>query len=220
MALGTLAATVLAAAAAALLAQLLRGIFNCIRIGRGLVAVPVAPDAHWLLGHVPALIQSTPWNQMAAWVADSPPLVRMHIGLRHMVVVGTAEGLKRVLQTGQRNYVKDLDFSFHPFLPILGTGLVTADGPLWQEQRLLIAPALRMDILDDVVGVAMRAAGRLSAKLNAALVGSRGVVVELEEEFRLLTLQVIGEAVLSLPAKECDQVRVLHAAWPRICSSG
>jgi hypothetical protein len=32
-------------------------------------------------------------------------------------------------------------------------------------------------------------------------------VVHLEEEFRLLTLQVIGEAILSLPPEECDRVR-------------
>ena len=68
-----------------------------------------------------------------------------------MVIVGSAEGLKRVFQTNQRNYVKDLDFSFHPFLPILGTGLVTAQGKLWQQQRLLMAPTLRVDVLDDVV---------------------------------------------------------------------
>jgi len=70
-----------------------------------------------------------------------------------MVIVGSAEGLKRVFQTNQRNYVKDLDFSFHPFLPILGTGLVTAQGKLWQQQRLLMAPTLRVDVLDDVVSI-------------------------------------------------------------------
>jgi cytochrome P450 len=56
------------------------------------------------------------------------------------------------------------------------------------------------------VGIAMHAAGRLGAKLEAAR-GS-GQHVDMEEEFRLLTLQVIGEAVLSLPPEECDRVRV------------
>ena len=54
------------------------------------------------------------------------------------------------------------------------------------------------------VGIAMRAAGRLSAKLEAAR--GCGRAVDMEEEFRLLTLQVIGEAVLSLPPEECDRV--------------
>ena len=58
----------------------------------------------------------------------------------------------------------------------------------------------------------MRAAGRLSAKLSAAR-GS-GRPVDMEEEFRLLTLQVIGEAVLSLPPEDCDRVRSrAYPAW-------
>ena len=55
------------------------------------------------------------------------------------------------------------------------------------------------------IGVARRAADRLSAKLEEAKAAGRAV--EMEEEFRLLTLQVIGEAVLSLPPEECDRVR-------------
>ena len=54
------------------------------------------------------------------------------------------------MQTKQRIYDKDTDFSYHPFMPILGTGLVTANGSLWQTQRLLIGPALRVDMLDEV----------------------------------------------------------------------
>jgi len=64
------------------------------------------------------------------------------------------------------------------------------------------------------VGIAMRAAGRLSAKLEAAR-GS-GRPVDMEEEFRLLTLQVIGEAVLSLPPEECDRVRGGALSYPTL----
>ena len=35
-------------------------------------------------------------------------------------------------------------------MPILGTGLVTADGELWRTQRLLLGPALRTEMLDEV----------------------------------------------------------------------
>ena len=54
------------------------------------------------------------------------------------------------------------------------------------------------------IGVAKQAADRISMKLAAAK--RSGNAVDMEEEFRLLTLQVIGEAVLSLPAAECDRV--------------
>lgn len=63
----------------------------------------------------------------------------------------------RAVQTKQRLYEKDTNFSYYPFMPILGTGLVTANGSLWQTQRLLIGPALRMDMLDEVGFRACRA---------------------------------------------------------------
>ena len=61
----------------------------------------------------------------------------------------------------------------------------------------------------------MRAAGRLSVKLEAAR--GRGRPVDMEEEFRLLTLQVIGEAVLSLPPEECDRVWVIPPVGVILC---
>lgn len=59
------------------------------------------------------------------------------------------------------------------------------------------------------IGVAKRAADRISVKLEAAK--RSGKAIDMEEEFRLLTLQVIGEAVLSLPPEECDRVGVTIA---------
>ena len=35
-------------------------------------------------------------------------------------------------------------------MPILGSGLVTAEGDLWLQQRSLIGPALRTEMLDEV----------------------------------------------------------------------
>lgn len=46
---------------------------------------------------------------------------------------------------------------------------------------------------------------RLCKKLEEAK--ASGQSVEMEEEFRKLTLQIIGQAFLSLPPDECDRVR-------------
>ena len=51
---------------------------------------------------------------------------------------------------------------------ILGTGLVTSEGALWNKQRTLISYALRVEILDDIVDIALRAVERLVRKLVAA----------------------------------------------------
>jgi len=45
---------------------------------------------------------------------------------------------------GQRSFVKDLDMSFKPFMGILGTGLVTAHGAHWQQQRVKVG--LRLEL--------------------------------------------------------------------------
>ena len=65
------------------------------------------------------------------------------------------------------------------------------------------------------IGVAQRAADRISVKLTAAK--RSGKAIDMEEEFRLLTLQVIGEAVLSLPAAECDRVSLACPVHPSNC---
>lgn len=75
----------------------------------------------------------------------------------------------RLAQTKQRLYDKDLGFSYKPFLPILGTGLVTANGQQWQKQRVLIGPALRVDIL--VNPCMVKCAYLLGDSCNDTLIG-------------------------------------------------
>lgn len=71
-------------------------------------------------------------------------------------------------------------------------------------------------MLDDIIRIAKCAVDRLSAKLQ----NYKGTnqEVDVEEEFRLLTLQVIGEAVLSMSPEECDQVCIWVWGWA--CNEG
>ena len=59
---------------------------------------------------------------------------------------------------------------------------------------MLIGPALRFDVMDDVLAIAKEATERLCRKLED--VQGTGNAVDMEEEFRLLTLQVL---ILSRP---------------------
>ena len=58
--------------------------------------------------------------------------------------------------------------------------------------------------LPQVVIISKVAVDRLCAKLEQWR--DTGQAVDMYEEFRLLTLQVIGKAILSLPPEECDKV--------------
>ena len=66
-----------------LLLHCLRGLWRTISIERGLGSVPSAPDGNVFIGHVLPLLKGTPWNIMAAWVMDSPPLVSQTIIQHH-----------------------------------------------------------------------------------------------------------------------------------------
>ncbi|CEG01432.1 Cytochrome P450, E-class, group I [Ostreococcus tauri] len=163
-----------------------------------------------VLGHTVALFKAVgrypcTWDLFATWGTTAAPRpARVQIFQRHCVVVADPELVKRVMQTNLKNYKKDTEFSYEPFLEILGTGLVTSEGETWRAQRQRISSALRIEILDDIIAIATRAVNRLSDKLEK--VRGKGEAVELAEEFRLLTLQVIAEAILSLTPEQSDEV--------------
>lgn len=171
----------------------------------GLRGVPCAPGGDFLTGQALSLASARcAWDTMSEWATRSTPLVRFRILHRTGLIATTPADARRIFQTKQRVYTKDTDFSYRPFLSILGTGLVTANGKAWRDQRLLMAPAFRVNMLDDILPIAQRATDRLSRKLES--LRGTGVPIDMNEELRLLTLQVIGEAILSLPAAECDAV--------------
>jgi len=206
------AALLALASAAALLAlvSLAAALARFARRELVLLGVPAAPGGNALLGHVWSMTMCVrnnkgAWDVITDWVTDAPDkLVKFRIMGTHCVAFSDPMGMKRVFQSGYKIYQKDLALSYSPFLPILGTGLVTADGDLWQKQRTLMGPALRVDVLDDIIHIAKKAVDRLSAKLEAFR--GKNIPVDMNEEFRLMTLQVIGEAVLSMGPEECDKV--------------
>lgn len=190
----TLALVVLAAAAGAYFAaRLLTFATNFIRIQRGLADIPTAPGGNWLLGHVIPMItivrrQKGAWDLIEEWLDQKGPIVKFRILGTYSVAVRDPTALKRIFQTAYKKYEKDLELSYRPFLPILGTGLVTADGALWQKQRMLMGPALRVDVLDDIIRIAKKAVDRLCDKLKQH--AGTGKPVNIQDEFHLLTLQV------------------------------
>lgn len=171
---------------------------------RKLQGVPKAPGGLPILGHAITLVRQTPWDLFTKWVHDISPIIRFNIFGEQFVVVAEPRFLKSIWQTNIRAYTKDKTFSYKPFLPLLGSGLVTSEGELWRKQRLLVSTVFRIDILKEIVGMAKRATDRFSLELER--VRGTTIVVDLEEIFRKLALQVIGEALMGLTPEECDSV--------------
>lgn len=213
------AALALGFVAVLLLSRVISAIASFLRIKRVLSSIPSAPGGNPILGHVIPMLDCIrhdkgAWDLMVDWLDAKGAIVKYQILGTQGIVVRDPLAMKRIFQTGYKLYEKDLALSYHPFLPILGTGLVTADGPLWQKQRMLMGPALRVDVLDDIIDIAFRATDRLSAKL--AKHKGTATPVNIEEEYRLLTLQVRCAGALAPRGAGGVQLDGVH---PHMCST-
>ena len=165
-------------------------------------AIPAVQGGWPFLGQVFTMIKGSPWDTMAMWAEQYGGIYSFTLFGEKSISVSDPDLLRGILQTQHTIFKKDLEWTYYPFLEILGNGLVTSDGASWRRQRVLLSNHLRVEILEEIPEMAYRAVQRLSVKLDAAV--KSGHTVEMAEEFRTLTLQVIAEALLSLDSSESD----------------
>lgn len=174
--------------------------FDNARQWQYLRELPSPPGYVPYLGHALKLAGARPWDTMRQWSSKYGSVLVFGMPGTNVVYTNEPGFLKRILQTNQRNYIKDQDMAYKHFLCLLGKGLVTSEGEKWRKGRMLLSHALRVDILDVVPGIAIPVIQKLLKKL------STGKETDLNEEYRRLTLQVISQAALSLPTEEADKI--------------
>ena len=165
--------------------------------------IPRVKDGLPFFGQVFNLLKESPWDTMTSWAYKYGLTYRFHFFGSEGVVVADPKLLKVVLSTKMSSFNKDTKWTYKPFMSLLGGGLVTSEGSEWRRQRTLLSQTLRIHILEEIPNMAFRAVQRLSIKLDEVL--KTGSVIEMAEEFRHLTLQVISEAVLSIDSDESDR---------------
>lgn len=165
--------------------------------------IPLVKGGVPFIGQVFTLLKGSPWDTFTEWMLEYGNIYRFQLFGRDSVFVSDPEMLKIILSTKMSKFKKDTEWVYAPFMVILGNGLVTADGESWRRQRTLLSSHLRIEILSEIPKMALEAVQRLSIKLDK--VKKEGSTIEMAEEFRHLTLQVIAEAILSLPPEESDR---------------
>lgn len=176
----------------------------------------------WLpfLGHAIPLLGPAPWSKMVQWsyhpelngLARKPAgskdtvsrLVVYDVAGMRVMYINHPALLRRVLLTHQRVYRKAVAAAYKHFVCLLGTGLVTSEDEHWRRGRLLLSHAMRVDILEDIPEMTVKAVNRILAKAEAA--DANTPFIDMCEEFRHMTLQVIGESILSLTPDEVDRI--------------
>lgn len=139
---------------------------------RRMSSIPVVKGGLPYIGHAAALIKVAPWDMMVQWMHQYGPIYRIKLFGQNCVVTADPALLKEVLHSQMRCFQKDLDFTYKPFMVLLGTGLVTSEGSLWAKQRTMVSAVFRIEILEIIPHIAKRWAGRGGA--GGHTTGSRG----------------------------------------------
>jgi cytochrome P450 len=118
------------------------------------------------------------------------PLASFRVGPRRLFLASGPDLIEEVLVTDAKHYIKH--FGARAFKPVLGNGLVTSEGALWQRQRKLIQPTF--------MKTRVRSYARVMAELTNRMLDSwsSGKSVRINEEFEALTSKIALKTLFDL----------------------
>lgn len=99
------------------------------------------------------------------------------------------DAVRHVLETNHTNFRRSV--IYHKLKPVLGAGLVTADGPAWQRQRRAMQPAFAKDRVAAVAPIMLDEIARLERELESRA----GQVIDMQDAMMRLTLAIAGRAL-------------------------
>lgn len=153
-------------------------------------APPRAPDSMTALGRVMAMRTSA----ISAWSQRSyeEDIVRGRFFGRSSFILNTPDAIKHVLVDNYENYVRT-PAAIRVLRPILGEGLLIAEGRTWKHQRRTLAPAFTPRAVMPLIPHMLAATDQTIAKLKAA----SNAPVDLREAMQRMTLEIAGRTMFS-----------------------
>ncbi|XP_073001597.1 carotene epsilon-monooxygenase, chloroplastic [Typha latifolia] len=146
------------------------------------------PTANAKLDDVSDLLGGALFLPLFKWMLEYGPIYRLAAGPRDFVVVSDPAVARHVLRNYGR-YAKGLVSEVSEFL--FGSGFAIAEGSLWTVRRRAVVPSLHKRFLSMMVDkVFCKCALRFVEKLQPY--AANGDVVNMEQKFSQLTLDVIG----------------------------
>ena len=153
-------------------------------------APPRAPDTMTAFGRVMAMRNSaiSAWGQRAY----EEDIVRGRFFGRSSFILNTPDSIRHVLVDNYENYVRT-PAAIRVLRPILGEGLLIAEGRTWKHQRRTLAPAFTPRAVMPLVPHMLAATVQTIAKLRAA----SHAPVDLREAMQRMTLEIAGRTMFS-----------------------
>jgi unspecific monooxygenase len=111
---------------------------------------------------------------------------------RNSFILNTPDSIRHVLVDNYENYVRT-PAAIRVLKPVLGEGLLIAEGRSWKHQRRTLAPAFTPRAVNTLIPHMIAATDQMIAKLQAA----RGGPVDLREAMQQMTLEIAGRTMFS-----------------------
>src|SRR6476660_9681914 len=151
---------------------------------------PRAPDTMTALGRMAAMRVSPigTWGQRAY----EEDIVQGRFFGRASFILNTPDAIRHVLVDNYENYTRT-PAGIRVLRPMLGEGLLIAEGRAWKYQRRTLAPAFTPRAVASLVPHMIAVTDETIAKLQAA----SGGPVDLREAMQRMTLEIAGRTMFS-----------------------
>ena len=149
-------------------------------------SAPPGPRGYPLVGVLPKIWRD-PLLFFSEVAREHGPVARVGLGKFTLYLLSRPEPIQRVLQDNAQNYWKGAGLAAAE--PVMGKGLATSEGELWQRQRKLMQPAFARRGIPDLFGVMDGALDELLTRWSEE--ARRGRPVEVVSEASALTQELI-----------------------------
>jgi cytochrome P450 len=151
---------------------------------------PRAPSTMGLFGRMMAMRQSVigSWGQRAY----EEDVIRGRFFGRASFILNTPDTIRHVLVDNYENYTRT-PAAMRVLRPVLGDGLLIAEGRAWKHQRRTLAPAFTPRAVMTLVPHMTAVTGETIAKLQEIC----GEPVDLREAMQRMTLEIAGRTMFS-----------------------
>jgi cytochrome P450 len=151
---------------------------------------PRAPDSMNAIGRMAAMRESAigTWGQRAY----EEDIIRGRFFGRSSFILNTPDAIRHVLVENYENYTRT-PAGIRVLRPVLGEGLLIAEGRAWKHQRRTLAPAFTPRAVASLVPHMVAVTEETIAKLQAA----SGEPVDLRQTMQRMTLEIAGRTMFS-----------------------
>src|ERR1700690_2592114 len=151
---------------------------------------PRASETMTALGRMAAMRESpiSTWGQRAY----EEDIIQGRFFRRNSFILNTPDAIRHVLVDNYENYTRT-PAGIRVLRPMLGEGLLIAEGRAWKHQRRTLAPAFTPRAVDGLIPHMIAVTDETIAKLQAV----SGAPVDLREAMQRMTLEIAGRTMFS-----------------------